>query len=137
MNLTPLLTRLDIALTGHPSLGDREIHIVDPEIVDDMQTQIGKENFALYLDKYIDELHTVMTRIEKHISCNEGENIIDPAHALKSSSAQIGALGASHLASRIEIAGIEGKVDVIKDCWDEIEDGFKQTIASLKAFQSK
>jgi len=74
---------------------------VDQEIIQDLLEMMGNE-FTDLVRVYLEDTPKSITALEHAAQANDIEGLIAPAHSLKSTSANLGALGLSDMAKRIE-----------------------------------
>ncbi len=94
--------------------------IIDEEVFGDMADILGEDMFNEHLQNFINDTNALMKNITDGLTSNDAHKVSEAAHALKSSSAQIGLAGLSCIAARIEILSKHGKLDFLKDNWDAI-----------------
>jgi len=77
--------------------------ILDMEAVEDAKDAM-KGKFATMVQYYLEDTVSFVEQIEAALSANETDKIVSPAHTLKSSSAQLGAMQVSDIARELEAA---------------------------------
>jgi CheY-like chemotaxis protein len=87
----------------------------DPSAFADAQTALGSK-FHIVLSYYVEDAQSYIDRIAEAIQKNDLKAVIAPAHTLKSSSRQLGAIALADLAARAELAARSNSSDdVIED----------------------
>ena len=81
--------------------------VLDMEAVEDAKDAM-KGKFATMVQFYLEDTVAFVEQIEAAVSANETDKIVSPAHTLKSSSAQLGAMQVSDIAQELEAAAREG-----------------------------
>ncbi|TXK61047.1 hybrid sensor histidine kinase/response regulator [Alkalisalibacterium limincola] len=72
-------------------------------VVEDLQEMMG-EQFFLLLSLFLEDAPKQIARMEAAAEALDWDNVVAPAHALKSSSANLGALAMASMAREIELA---------------------------------
>lgn len=78
------------------------------------------DGFKDCLEAYLDSLDTYVKGIDAAVTDSDPEGVVQYAHPLKSSSAQVGAIEVSNLAAKLERAGLEGQSQELKSVLDEL-----------------
>lgn len=115
----PEPARQDGADRGKPAL--------DMEIVQDLQEMMGS-GYRELIRIYLEDSPKLLTQIRSAISAEDSAALVTPAHTLKSSSANLGALQVSDIAKRMEksarsgeLAGPAAEVDALTAEFDRVQ----------------
>jgi signal transduction histidine kinase/CheY-like chemotaxis protein/HPt (histidine-containing phosphotransfer) domain-containing protein len=80
---------------------------LDPEVVAELREMMGKE-FEALVQLFLRDARGYVTQLEEAAAANDLARMVAPAHTLKSSSANLGAMAVSAAAKRIELGAREG-----------------------------
>jgi signal transduction histidine kinase/HPt (histidine-containing phosphotransfer) domain-containing protein/ActR/RegA family two-component response regulator len=97
----------------------------------DMASDSGSTLVKSVVDLYLEHTPGLIQQIKKALSERNAESLFKAAHSLKSSSANIGALRLSALASQFEQNGREGDVDSAEKMIEELDDILQQTLLAI------
>jgi HPt (histidine-containing phosphotransfer) domain-containing protein len=81
---------------------------------------------------YLDSAPMLMEAIKTAISTADGTLVFKSAHALKSSSMNVGALGLGALSAELERSGKANSIEEAKKLFDRLETQYAAVIAALK-----
>ncbi|MDX2426422.1 MAG: ATP-binding protein [Cycloclasticus sp.] len=98
----------------------------------DMASDSGAALVRSIVDLYLEHTPGLIQQIKKAVSERNAESLFKAAHSLKSSSANIGALRLSALASQFEQNGREGDTDNAEEMITELDDILRQTLLAIK-----
>ena len=94
------------------------------------------ENFLVELiDVYLKDTPSRVTQLHQALDGGDSETFVREAHTLKSSSANVGAMGLSALAKEMEIAGRSGKIERLANEVKRFEEEFSLVKATLEALR--
>jgi len=94
---------------------------------------ISSRRFSVLLNYYLEDGRSYVERIEYGLKTNDINVIVPPAHSLKSSSAQLGAMRLSKIAENIEtyarkerngscnLTPIAGSIEMLRKTFEETE----------------
>lgn len=97
----------------------------------DMASDSGSILVKSIVDLYLEHTPGLIQQIKKALSERNAESLFKAAHSLKSSSANIGALRLSVLASQFEQNGREGNVVSAEKMIEELDDTLRQTLLAI------
>jgi signal transduction histidine kinase/HPt (histidine-containing phosphotransfer) domain-containing protein len=97
----------------------------------DMASDSGSSLVSSIIDLYLEHTPGLMQQIKKALSERDAKSLFKAAHSLKSSSANIGALRLSALASQFEQNGREGDIDSAEKMIEELDDTLRQTLLAI------
>ena len=100
--------------------------ILDLNTFNEMKAIIGN-SFVEMLSMYSSESEEYIKLIEQGVARNKIEDIVRPAHTLKSSSRQIGALRLGGIAAEIEQLSRDQKIEPIKALATQLREVFTAT----------
>jgi len=101
----------DIKLTDTDT--DTDTSIIDAKILGVLIVDIGAELLPRIIDTYLSEVPARVDAITAAAACGNCERVAKEAHPLRSSSANLGAMGLAELASQLEQAGREHDLEKI------------------------
>jgi len=104
---------------------------IDRQIISELQ-EVMEEEFADLLETYLSNTPTLMTQIEEAAGQRRVDGMILPAHSLKSSSANVGALHLSDLAKQVELAGKAGDLEAALVAFSQLPDEMGRVIPELR-----
>lgn len=104
---------------------------LDREILQELFEIMEDEASALLL-QYLDTAPGLMKKIAEAVRESEADALVLPAHTLKSSSANVGAMQVSELARKLEFMGRDKKLEDAADCWRAIESAYARTVNRLE-----
>jgi HPt (histidine-containing phosphotransfer) domain-containing protein len=94
-------------------LMDTDTSIIDSKILSVLIANVGAELLPQIIDAYLSEAPARVDAITAAAACGNCELVAKEAHPLKSSSANLGAMGLAELASQLEHAGRENDLEKI------------------------
>tara|TARA_R110002074_G_scaffold402342_1_gene608074 strand:+ start:1544 stop:3883 length:2340 start_codon:yes stop_codon:yes gene_type:complete len=97
----------------------------------DMASDSGSTLVKNIVDLYLEHTPGLIQQIKKALSERNAESLFKAAHSLKSSSANIGALRLSVMASQFEQHGREGDVVSAEKMIEELDDTLRQTLLAI------
>jgi HPt (histidine-containing phosphotransfer) domain-containing protein len=106
---------------------EREISDKAKELIEDY----GEDFFFELIDVYLEDAPTRVAQMHAAFDSDDMEAFIRETHTLKSSSANLGALGLSARARALEFAGRHGKLDDIGEEVRQFEEEFAKVKAAL------
>ena len=89
------------------------------------------------IETYVDTAGTLLQQLRESIQQDNLDGIIQASHALKSSSANVGAVRLSELASLIEHSARDSKPNVAVDNIEQVESEFETAIVQLLAIKQE
>jgi HPt (histidine-containing phosphotransfer) domain-containing protein len=105
---------------------------IDPAAYAAMKTTMG-EIFPAVIDAFLDYVPQQITQLDTAIQQADCENIFNYAHAIKSSSSSIGALGLASTAEHIEQLGRNGTSVGTEQHYQTLQQQFSEAAEFLKA----
>ena len=105
--------------------------ILDEGVVSDLLDVMG-EDFIDLLQVYLRDAPLLIAEIRKGAAAGQTDALIAPAHSLKSSSANVGAMRLSELAKRMELAARQNRLQQPQALAQKIERTFSQTELALQ-----
>ncbi|KOR32893.1 hypothetical protein TI05_04410 [Achromatium sp. WMS3] len=106
--------------------------VINMEMLNDLFDVMEHETINL-LQAYIDNVTIIFKEIQQGIQQHDATIITRPAHSLKSSSANIGAMQVSELAKQLEFIGRENRMDEADACWQALQIAYQQAEQVLRA----
>jgi HPt (histidine-containing phosphotransfer) domain-containing protein len=82
------------------------------------------DDFGNLLIGYLEAAPGLIREIEAGILDGDAQQVILPAHSLKSSSANVGAMKLSALANRLELAARQGDLAAITGAFEQLNQSF-------------
>jgi signal transduction histidine kinase/CheY-like chemotaxis protein len=111
-----------------PAEKSKTAHI-DETVLAEIATMSGEQSESLIkniVDLYLLRSPTLLDEIHQGIETNNSKKLFQAAHALKSSSASIGATRVSELAYEIEKLGRENEVELAPSYFEKLKDNYQQ-----------
>ncbi len=96
------------AVAAEPAAAPSSLPVLAKEVLDELQAVMGNEYISL-IQLFLEDAPKQIQQLEQAAAENNIHGMIAPAHTLKSSSANLGALALSAIAKRIEI-GARGNI---------------------------
>ncbi len=115
-----------------PEMGSSE-KVVDQQVIGELRDVMGEE-FQGLIATYLDNTPALIFQIGEAMDAGDIESLILPAHSLKSSSANIGAMQMSELARRLEMAGRSENLSTIKEEQPRLASLFEETRDALQPY---
>jgi len=119
------------SLAYDPDRGSREA-VLDRQVLDELRDVMGDEYQSL-VQTYLKNTPTLLLEINQALEEEELSALVLPAHSLKSSSANLGAMQMSALARGLEKAAREDDMQTVAELRPELAPLFEQTRESLQA----
>jgi CheY-like chemotaxis protein/HPt (histidine-containing phosphotransfer) domain-containing protein len=107
--------------------------VVDEQVISELREVMGEE-FQGLIATYLDNTPALIFQIREAMDAGDIESLILPAHSLKSSSANIGAVQMSELARKLEMAGRGEEWQAIKQEQPRLAPLFEETRDSLQPY---
>ena len=85
------------------------------------------------LQEYLDSAPNLLREVDKAVREGNAAALVLPAHSLKSSSANVGALQVSGFAKRLEFMGRENSMGEAAECWRGMQAAYASAEQALKA----
>jgi HPt (histidine-containing phosphotransfer) domain-containing protein len=108
-----------------------EQEVLDPEVLEEL-FEIMEEDALALLQEYLDNAWELLKEIERAVGEGDAGALMLPAHSLKSSSANVGAMQVSVLAKRLELMGREDNMGKAPACWKKMQAAYFRAKKSLK-----
>jgi HPt (histidine-containing phosphotransfer) domain-containing protein len=113
-----------------------EQQAIEKEINDKAKEWIaeyGADFLVELIDVYLEDASNRLIQLRAALAGGDNETATREAHTLKSSSANVGAMGMSAIAKEIEAAARQGKTDKVAEKAQRMEDDFQLVKAALEA----
>ena len=113
-----------------------EQQAIEKEINDKAEEWIaeyGADFLVELIDVYLEDASNRLIQLHAALASGDNETATREAHTLKSSSANVGAMGMSVIAKEIEAAARQGKTDKVAEKAQRMEDDFQLVKAALEA----
>jgi HPt (histidine-containing phosphotransfer) domain-containing protein len=104
---------------------------VDRQIIDELH-EVMEDEFHELLETYLDTAPGFLEQLARAARDGDSEKMILPAHSLKSSSANVGALRLSELAKEVEHASKQGRGDQAVAAFEKIAPEFQRVEKELR-----
>ncbi len=105
---------------------------VDLQIVQELR-ELLEDGFSELVQVYLKDAPTHLARISTSIPAGDANSLREAAHSLKSSSANLGAIGLSELARTLEAIGREGRTEGARELLGKAEAEFARVRGELEA----
>ena len=105
--------------------------VIDRSILADLR-EVMEDDFPRVLSSYLQNAPLQVQRLEQAARAGDIDAMVRPAHSLKSSSANVGALQVSELAKEIELAARESRRTAAVAALPELRDAFDEVVAELE-----
>ncbi len=119
----PRIGKRSAAASIHAADGDRSEIEVDRAVLEELY-EIMVDDFSDLLISYLDAAPGLIREIEAGILDGDTQQVILPAHSLKSSSANVGAMKLSALARRMELAARQGDLAAVTGAFEQLNQSF-------------
>ena len=119
-----------------PAGGQSSIHAIDKTVLDSIRNLKGvggEKMVSRVISIYLSNAPTLVDGLKESLLGNDAEAIRISAHALKSSSQNVGAMALAHLSLQIEAMGRDGRLEQPGKYIDELDALYPQTVDALKA----
>jgi len=110
------------------SLIEREIENKAKKWID----EYGEDFLVELIDVYLNDTPNRLRQLRQAFDGDDTANFVREAHTLKSSSANLGAMGLSALAKEMEFAGRNGEIEKMATEVNHLEEAFAQVKAVLE-----
>lgn len=114
---------------GGEGMGNNDV--LDREILGELFDIMESEATGL-LQEYLDNAPNLLGDIANAVKNGKADAMVLPAHSLKSSSANVGAVGVSKLAKRLEFAGRQNNLDSAAADWEKMQQAYAAAERALK-----
>lgn len=125
-----------------PSCEESGDLLIDEELLEEARS-IMKDKFDFFIDCFIEDVEKYMADIGSAMEDNRIENLILPAHTIKSTSKRIGAVALSDLAKHVELTAREaanisgGEVVSLDETIRRMDEAFNATKGRLLSRKKK
>ncbi len=109
---------------------------VSAEALDDLY-RVMQEEFTDLLGAYLESATQLVEDVDGHLAAADLEAVVLPAHSLKSSSANVGALRLSALAEAVEAAARGGDLEAAKTGWRPVPAEFMRVQLELEPVMAR
>ncbi len=128
----PILTDRSGAEPMTPTTMEEQRAAVDAATIEELR-DIMEDAFAELVHTYLQDAPDRLSAMQRAVDARDPEALRGPAHTLKSSSANLGALHLSELAKSLELLGRSGTTDGADTLWAEANAEFGRVRAALEA----
>ncbi|HWS39837.1 MAG TPA: Hpt domain-containing protein, partial [Arenimonas sp.] len=111
---------------------DSKSMALDLDIVKDLQEFMG-EDYQSLIRIYLEDSPKLLQQIQSALVIQDTAALVNPAHTLKSSSANLGAVSLSKIAAQFEKSAREGNMDIPNQEAKNLLDEFKRAREALMA----
>ncbi len=105
--------------------------VLDRETLEELFDIMEAEATGL-LQEYLDNAPTLLEDIDQAVGEGDAVALVLPAHSLKSSSANVGAVKVSELAKKLEFMGRENNMGEAKATWKRMQNAYIEAEQALK-----
>ncbi|MCW8948764.1 MAG: ATP-binding protein [Sedimenticola sp.] len=105
--------------------------VIDQSVIEELY-EIMEEDFVSLIYSFLEAAPGLMRDIEAGILDGDANQMIMPAHSLKSSSANVGAVQLAESAKQIEIAAREHDLDCIAELFEMLKEHFDAASKALR-----
>lgn len=112
--------------------------VVEREIQDKAKewvNEYGEDFLVELIDVYLKDTPNRVVQLRRALDGGDNETFVREAHTLKSSSANVGAMGLSALAKEMESAGRSGKIETVAREVTRFEEEFALVKTALEALR--
>ncbi|WP_438970477.1 ATP-binding protein [Methylophaga sp.] len=112
-----------------------ELPVIDEDVLDEISAMSGEQNQVLManiVEVYLQRSPSLIEQIKQSLTGDDAEQLFKAAHALKSSSANIGAARVSEIAHEIEKLGRNNQVDQAYPYIERLVESYEQAQLMLK-----
>ncbi len=106
---------------------------LDRGVLDDLK-DIMEDEFARLIVQFLEQVPTQLAELETAARVGDVEAMVRPAHSLKSSSANMGAMRVSHLAREIEFNARESRRTAAVAALPALREAFDKAAGELQAY---
>jgi signal transduction histidine kinase/CheY-like chemotaxis protein len=106
-------------------------NVLDLAVLEEL-FDIMEEGTTGLLQEYLDNAPSLLQTIATAVDSHDAALLVLPAHSLKSSSANVGAMQVSECAKRLEFMGREAKLANADSCWRDMQVCYAQAESNLK-----
>jgi signal transduction histidine kinase/CheY-like chemotaxis protein/HPt (histidine-containing phosphotransfer) domain-containing protein len=106
--------------------------VIDRGVLQDLR-EVMEEDFIRLLLTYLQNTPAQLQRLDEAARAGDIDAMVRPAHSLKSSSANVGAMQVSELAKELEYAARESRRTAAVAVLPELRDAFDQAAAALQS----
>ncbi|KOR28450.1 hypothetical protein TI04_10960, partial [Achromatium sp. WMS2] len=124
------------ALANVEANTSEELLALDKNVLGEL-FDIMEDEAVRLLQDYINNVPEIFKNIDLAIREGAANNLVLPAHSLKSSSANVGATRVSALAKQLEFMAKENKMDAAAVCWQSMKIAYAQAERELIAIIKK
>jgi signal transduction histidine kinase/CheY-like chemotaxis protein/HPt (histidine-containing phosphotransfer) domain-containing protein len=110
--------------------------VLDLGIVKDLQEFMG-DDYQSLIRIYLEDSPKLLQQIQSALVIQDPVALVNPAHTLKSSSANLGAVGLSKIAAQFEKSAREGKMDIPNQEAKNLLEEFNKAREALTALMEK
>jgi len=105
-------------------------NLIDAQVVQELR-EVMEDGFQGLVQTYLDNTPQLLQELDQAASRSQVDALVIPAHSLKSSSANLGAIRLSELARRVETAAREGRLEDALAAQQQVRETFAATCAAL------
>ena len=104
--------------------------VLDSSVLKELY-EIMDDDFVAVLESYRNHAPSLIGTIKSAVKEKDMEKLVRPAHSLKSSSANLGAMELSNLARELELKGRQNDTSNLKEVYDQVIDSYRRTMTEL------
>jgi signal transduction histidine kinase/CheY-like chemotaxis protein/HPt (histidine-containing phosphotransfer) domain-containing protein len=105
--------------------------VLDRKVLDEL-FEIMEAEAGPLLQEYLDTAPKLLTAVKRAVHDGDAAALVLPAHSLKSSSANVGAMAVSSLAKQLEFMGREGTMKDAPSCWRSMQEAYRAAEQALQ-----
>ncbi len=128
---SPVAVAEPAAASAPPRAATAGDAVLDQQVLEDLR-EVMEDEFAQLLRSYAQQAPSQVERIEAAARAGDIEAMVRPAHSLKSSSANVGAMQVSALAREIEQDAREARRTAAVSALPELREALGRAIAAIE-----
>jgi CheY-like chemotaxis protein len=123
------------SMHSQPTAGDNGPSVLDAKVLAQLrqlQQPKGPDLVTKVIGLYLDSSRSLMEKLRSALTCSDAGGVREAAHALKSSSANVGALTLADLAKKLEHIGREANLGAAGSLPEQLFAEYERVIQALK-----
>lgn len=123
-----------VDMTETTDMTDKTLSVIDQSVLEQLDELVpdGDSLAKKVIGAYLDNSDSLISGIEDGIDAQDPGRVRENAHALKSSSANVGAVNLAELCRKVENAGREGDLPTIRDHWQQLSSEYGSVVIALR-----
>jgi HPt (histidine-containing phosphotransfer) domain-containing protein len=117
---------------GHCEPAPEVKDVLDQSAVQELY-EIMEDEFIELLESYLNGAPGLMRDLERAVAAEDAQGIVSPAHSLKSSSANVGAMQFSALAKQLELMGRQNELVDLGQKFGKAKQAFDRAADAIRA----